>query len=78
MWRRRSKTFHTAPIGTRFMDDLNSSQAKVPGFDLKAMQSAHVLEIGAGGIGAPVARALVRKGLGRLSIIDDDLVELKI
>jgi adenylyltransferase/sulfurtransferase len=49
----------------------------VPGFDLAAIQSAHVVLIGAGGIGSPVAAALVRKGIGRLSIADDDLVELK-
>lgn len=76
MWR-RSKTYRTSPIRARLIDDLNSSQAKVPGFDLKAMQAAHIIQIGAGGIGAPVATALVRKGIGKISIVDDDVVELK-
>jgi molybdopterin-synthase adenylyltransferase len=74
---RRIKTFRTSPIRIGLRNDLNSTQAMVPGFDLAAMQSAHIVLIGAGGIGSPVAAALVRKGVGRLDIIDDDVVELK-
>src|SRR5947208_3222979 len=76
MWR-RSKTYRTSPVRTGLRDELNSTQAKITGFDLAATQAAHIVLIGAGGIGSPVAAALTRKGVGRLSIIDDDTVELK-
>ena len=76
MWR-RSKTYRTAPVRAGLRAELNSTQAKITGFDLAAMQAAHVVLIGAGGIGSPVAAALIRKGLGTLSIVDDDIVELK-
>jgi molybdopterin/thiamine biosynthesis adenylyltransferase len=76
MWR-RSMTYRTSPIRAHLRDELNSTQAKIAGFDLAAMQAANVLLIGAGGIGAPVATALLRKGIGHLTIVDDDVVELK-
>src|SRR5262245_12747222 len=74
---RRIKTLRTSPIRAGLRDELNSTQAMVTGFDLAAMQATHAVLIGAGGIGSPVAAALVRKGVGRLSIVDDDVVELK-
>ena len=74
---RRIKTFRTSPIPAALREELNSTQAMVPGFDLAAMQAAHILLIGAGGIGSPVATGLVRKGVRRLSIADDDVVERK-
>jgi adenylyltransferase/sulfurtransferase len=36
---------------------------------------AHVLLVGAGGIGCPAAWALLEAGLGRLTVVDPDLVE---
>ena len=77
MWGRRSKTYRTSPVRTGLREELNSTQAKIAGFDLSALQAAHVILIGAGGIGSPVAATLIRKGIGRLSIVDDDVVELK-
>ncbi len=77
MFGRRSKTYRTTPIRDRLIDDLNSTQAKIAGFDIKATQAAHVLMIGAGGIGFPTANAVVHKGIGRLSIVDDDIVEIQ-
>src|SRR5258708_21119444 len=37
---------------------------------------AHVLIIGAGGLGAPVSLYLAASGVGRLTICDDDSVDL--
>jgi adenylyltransferase/sulfurtransferase len=59
------------------MADLNATQAQVAGFDLAAYQAAHIILVGAGGIGSHVAAALVRKGIGRLTLFDDDRVERK-
>lgn len=40
------------------------------------LRQAHVLLIGAGGIGSPAIQYLAAAGLGRLTLIDDDLVSL--
>ena len=40
------------------------------------LQDAHVAIIGAGGLGSPVAMYLASAGVGRLTIVDDDTVEL--
>ncbi|SHF51899.1 adenylyltransferase and sulfurtransferase [Modicisalibacter ilicicola DSM 19980] len=38
--------------------------------------SGHALIIGAGGLGSPVALYLAASGVGRLTLVDDDVVEL--
>src|SRR5574337_1514169 len=38
--------------------------------------AAHALILGAGGLGSPVALYLASAGVGRLTIIDDDTVDL--
>jgi adenylyltransferase/sulfurtransferase len=40
------------------------------------LKAAHVAVIGAGGIGCPVIQYLAAAGIGALTIIDDDVVEL--
>ncbi len=50
-------------------------QAPIPGFDQDKYSRAHVLCIGAGGLISHVSPALVRKGIGALTVLDDDLVE---
>ena len=50
-------------------------QRKIPGFDQEKFSSADVLCIGAGGIISQIAPTLVRKGIGRITLLDDDLVE---
>lgn len=40
------------------------------------LKSAHVAVIGAGGIGSPALQYLAAAGIGRLTIIDDDRVDL--
>jgi molybdopterin/thiamine biosynthesis adenylyltransferase len=50
-------------------------QAPIPGFDQAKCSRAHVLCIGAGGLISHAAHAFVRKGIGALTILDDDLIE---
>lgn len=76
IWSRRSKSYATSPIRAGLQPVLNSTQAMIPGFELAAIQAAHIVLVGAGGIGSPVAATLTRKGVGKLSIVDDDKVEL--
>ncbi len=38
--------------------------------------AAHALIVGAGGLGSPVALYLASAGVGRLTIVDDDTVDL--
>lgn len=50
-------------------------QRKIPGFDQQKFSRSHVLCIGAGGIISNIAPTLCRKGIGKITLLDDDLVE---
>lgn len=50
-------------------------QNKIAGFNQAAFSSSKALCIGAGGLIGHIAPALVRKGIGALTIVDDDVVE---
>jgi molybdopterin/thiamine biosynthesis adenylyltransferase len=50
-------------------------QGKIPGFDQAVFSKARVLCIGAGGIISQIAPTLARKGVGAITLLDDDLVE---
>lgn len=49
---------------------------EVGGSGQKRLKSARVLMIGAGGLGAPAILYLAAAGVGRLGIVDDDVVSL--
>jgi molybdopterin/thiamine biosynthesis adenylyltransferase len=56
-----------------------SRQILLPGFDVggqEALRSAHVLVIGAGGLGSPVCLYLAAAGIGEITVIDHDTVDL--
>ena len=50
-------------------------QGKIPGFNQGIFSKASVTCIGAGGINSQIAPTLVRKGIGVLTLLDDDIVE---
>lgn len=49
---------------------------RIPDADQAALSRAHVALIGAGGLNGEVGHGLARKGAGRLTIFDHDVVEL--
>ena len=49
---------------------------EIGGTGQQALKAASVLVIGAGGLGAPVLHYLAAAGIGRLGIVDDDIVSL--
>jgi len=50
-------------------------QQKIPGFDQSVSSARSVTCVGAGGLISHIAPTLVRKGIGRITVLDDDLVE---
>ncbi|MCQ9142984.1 HesA/MoeB/ThiF family protein, partial [Corynebacterium amycolatum] len=61
------------------LSDRYRRQVSLPGFGLNAQKTlaeAHVLCIGAGGLGSPALQYLAAAGTGHITIVDDDVVEL--
>ena len=56
-----------------------SRQLMLPGFDVAGqlkLANAHALIIGAGGLGSPAALYLAAAGIGVVTLVDDDVVEI--
>jgi adenylyltransferase/sulfurtransferase len=51
-------------------------QQLIPDFDQAKFSSSHVLCVGAGGLISHIAPTLVRKGIGRITLLDRDIVEV--
>jgi molybdopterin/thiamine biosynthesis adenylyltransferase len=47
----------------------------VPGFDQAALARSTIILIGVGGVGSQIGLALARKGVGKLTLLDHDIVE---
>tara|TARA_B100001564_G_scaffold357060_1_gene372509 strand:+ start:2296 stop:3063 length:768 start_codon:yes stop_codon:yes gene_type:complete len=43
---------------------------------IEVLASKHIVLIGLGGLGCPIAQYLATSGLGKLSLVDDDVVEI--
>jgi molybdopterin/thiamine biosynthesis adenylyltransferase len=50
-------------------------QKKIPGFVQETFSKSRVLCVGAGGIISMIAPTVVRKGIGRITLLDNDVVE---
>src|SRR5690242_9869777 len=50
-------------------------QPLIPGFDQETYSTASVVCVGAGGIISHIAPTLCRKGIGRITLLDRDIVE---
>jgi molybdopterin/thiamine biosynthesis adenylyltransferase len=50
-------------------------QRKIYGFDQDVFSQSSVVCVGAGGIVSQIAPTLVRKGIGRITLLDNDIVE---
>ena len=56
--------------------EVSAPQKKLKNYDQAALSKARLILIGGGGMGTEIAEALVRKGVGTLTIFDHDAVEL--
>ncbi|HBS85229.1 MAG: tRNA threonylcarbamoyladenosine dehydratase [Bacteroidetes bacterium GWF2_38_335] len=57
------------------MDWISRTELLLGKSDLKKLQTAHVLVVGLGGVGAYAAEQICRAGVGKMTIVDGDKVE---
>jgi len=73
------KTNFVSPLSRRYVGQsirgATDRQQRLPGFNQSVFSSSSVVCIGAGGLISQIAPTLVRKGIGALTILDDDVVE---
>lgn len=58
------------------MDWLNRTQLLLGNDNLKKLNNCHVLVVGLGGVGAYAAEMLCRAGIGKMTIVDGDKIEI--
>ncbi|MDR3471408.1 MAG: ThiF family adenylyltransferase [Devosia sp.] len=66
----------SASLRGKPIEGAEDRQGRIPGFDQAALSAARVLCIGAGGIVSQIAPTLARKGIGSITLLDDDTVEV--
>jgi adenylyltransferase/sulfurtransferase len=72
-----SRTFVAEKLSLPDCDEsVTDRQERVPGFQQHKLAAAHVLIIGAGGLGSEIGEGLARKGVGHAEIVDDDDAEV--
>jgi len=69
----RKKAGHARVMGKSFT---TRNELLIGSEGQKRLHDSHVMVFGSGGVGASVIEALVRAGLGRLSVVDFDRVEV--
>ncbi|HUT60687.1 MAG TPA: ThiF family adenylyltransferase [Phycisphaerae bacterium] len=70
------KTFKSRPLRVRAHGGgVADRQSKIPGFSQEALSRLTALCAGAGGLVSHIGEGLVRKGVGRLILCDEDTVE---
>jgi len=71
--------FINSPTSVKFIGNAiagaEDRQRLIPGFDQEAYSKASVVCVGAGGIISHIAPTLCRKGIGRITLLDRDIVE---
>lgn len=74
-----AKTVSVSPLSRRYVGQAipgaTDRQQRLAGFDQAVYSRSSVVCIGAGGLISQIAPTLVRKGIGALTILDDDVVE---
>jgi molybdopterin/thiamine biosynthesis adenylyltransferase len=75
---KRSKRYKCKDLKSRHPAEIGVSgrQEAIAGFDQQKLRSMKVNLIGGGGICGEVGEGLVRKGVGKLVIFDNDIVEM--
>jgi tRNA threonylcarbamoyladenosine dehydratase len=58
------------------MDWLNRTQLLVGDKNIEKLKNSHILVVGLGGVGAYAAEMLCRAGIGKMTIVDGDNVEI--
>lgn len=73
-----SARYLTRPLQPQEPDEegVHDRFQRIPGADQGALARAHIDLIGCGGLGGEVGHGLARKGVGRLTAFDPDVVEL--
>lgn len=55
---------------------LNRTELLIGKDNLSKLQSAHVIVFGCGGVGSYVIEGLVRSGIGKITIVDKDIIDI--